>query len=150
MTFFYRVMRPDRLYLMRFPIAASTRGTNSIVPSYVRVANLSTGSFSREDDKKNSILELFQHVADGTVSPQAAVEHWRSVGTAYRAVEDFAKIDTTRKARTGFPEVVYAEGKTPEQVAAIMKVMMDKSDDIVMASRVTAHAADRIRALIPV
>uniref|UniRef100_H3G4X3 phosphoribosylaminoimidazole carboxylase n=1 Tax=Phytophthora ramorum TaxID=164328 RepID=H3G4X3_PHYRM len=63
---------------------------------------------------------------------------------------NFAKIDTKREARTGFPEVVYAESKTPQQVAAIMQVMIDGGEDNVMASRVTPQAADEIRALMPV
>ena len=32
----------------------------------------------------------------------------------------FANLDHDRLARQGFPEVVFADGKTPEQVAAIM------------------------------
>jgi NCAIR mutase (PurE)-related protein len=35
--------------------------------------------------------------------------------------EDFANLDLGREARTGFPEVVFCEGKTPEQVLAIVK-----------------------------
>ena len=33
---------------------------------------------------------------------------------------DFAKIDTQRKERTGYPEVVYGEGKTIEQLIKII------------------------------
>uniref|UniRef100_M4B4A5 phosphoribosylaminoimidazole carboxylase n=1 Tax=Hyaloperonospora arabidopsidis (strain Emoy2) TaxID=559515 RepID=M4B4A5_HYAAE len=146
---FRRVLRPYRLNLMRFPFALTRRGNNSQLTSNIRVAVLSTSSFSTGEDDKMSILQLLQRVADGKVSPQAAAKQCSSIAATYKSVEDFAKIDTTRKARTGFPEVVYAEGKTPEQVAAIMKVMMDKSNDTVMASRVTAKAAESIRALIP-
>uniref|UniRef100_A0AAV1V6G0 phosphoribosylaminoimidazole carboxylase n=1 Tax=Peronospora matthiolae TaxID=2874970 RepID=A0AAV1V6G0_9STRA len=135
---------------MRFPAGSTRRGDYRQLTSTFRVAALSTSSFSTgEDDKMSMVLQLLQRVADGKVSPQAAAEQCSSIAATYESVEEFAKIDTTRKARTGFPEAVYAEGKTPDQVAAIMKVMMDKSDDTVMASRVTAKAAARIRALIP-
>jgi pyridinium-3,5-biscarboxylic acid mononucleotide synthase len=33
----------------------------------------------------------------------------------------FAHVDTHRAMRTGFPEVVYAAGKSPDQVAAIAR-----------------------------
>ena len=33
----------------------------------------------------------------------------------------FAKIDHHRVKRKGFPEVIYCEGKTPEQISKIAK-----------------------------
>jgi hypothetical protein len=36
------------------------------------------------------------------------------------ALRAFANLDHTRSSRTGFPEAVFAEGKTPEQVAKIL------------------------------
>jgi len=39
----------------------------------------------------------------------------------------FAKIDHHRSLRQGFPEVVYAKGKTPDQVAQIVRGMMRAS-----------------------
>ncbi|GMF32847.1 unnamed protein product [Phytophthora lilii] len=139
-----RVLRSRRA-LLRFAVAVDG-GEGAVLKFHV--ARLSTSSNSQSEDKK-SILELMQRVADGKVSPHAAAE---LCGTAheYEAVGDFAKIDTKREARTGFPEVVYAESKTPEQVAAIMKVMIDGGEENVMASRVTTGAADEIRALMPV
>ncbi|TDH65686.1 hypothetical protein CCR75_006898 [Bremia lactucae] len=63
-------------------------------------------------------------------------------------VGNYAKVDTSREARTGFPEVVYGENKTPAQVAAIMKAMLNEGKDNVMASRVTSQAAEAICTLI--
>ncbi|MBN1427611.1 MAG: nickel pincer cofactor biosynthesis protein LarB [Anaerolineae bacterium] len=52
----------------------------------------------------------------------------------------FARIDTERLARQGMPEFIYAESKTPEQVAAIMEKLIDQ-DGCALASRATpAHA----------
>ncbi len=47
----------------------------------------------------------------------------------------FAKVDTDRAQRCGFPEVVFGAGKTPEQVAAIAQVLME-AHGIFLASRV--------------
>ena len=45
----------------------------------------------------------------------------------------FAKIDTHRDLRTGFPEVVFCEGKTTEQLAAVVASLPD--DGFLMATR---------------
>jgi len=47
----------------------------------------------------------------------------------------FAKVDTDRAQRCGFPEVVFGAGKTPEQVAAIAQVLV-KAHGLFLASRV--------------
>ncbi|RQM17246.1 hypothetical protein DD237_000722 [Peronospora effusa] len=129
------------LALLRFP-----RG-NGLVSKGCAAGLSTSSSFPLAD--KTSILELLQRVADGKVSPHAAMELC-NYAAEYQEVGHFAKIDTKREARTGFPEVVYAESKTPEQVAAIMKVMIDGGENNVMASRVTIQAAADIQALMPV
>ncbi|CAI5703221.1 unnamed protein product [Peronospora effusa] len=128
------------LALLRFP-----RG-NGLVSKGCAAGLSTSSSFPLAD--KTSILELLQRVADGKVSPHAAMELC-NYAAEYQEVGHFAKIDTKREARTGFPEVVYAESKTPEQVAAIMKVMIDGGENNVMASRVTIQAAADIQALMP-
>lgn len=42
----------------------------------------------------------------------------------------FAKIDNQRELRVGYPEVIYCEGKTKEQVAEIVEVMYKKNNNI--------------------
>ncbi|MQG11659.1 MAG: 1-(5-phosphoribosyl)-5-amino-4-imidazole-carboxylate carboxylase, partial [SAR202 cluster bacterium] len=46
-----------------------------------------------------------------------AMEHLRDL--PYQDL-DFAKLDHHRPLRTGWPEVVFGKGKTPEQVAQIV------------------------------
>ncbi|HVV49733.1 MAG TPA: nickel pincer cofactor biosynthesis protein LarB [Polyangia bacterium] len=58
---------------------------------------------------------------------------------------EFAHVDTHRHLRTGFPEVVLGEGKTPEQIAAIL-IELAKGGATVFATRVSAEAA---RAIVP-
>ncbi len=54
----------------------------------------------------------------------------------------FARVDTGRRVRCGFPEVIFGIGKTPAQVAGIAEVILEK-DPILLVSRATAehHAA---------
>lgn len=42
----------------------------------------------------------------------------------------FAKVDHHRHLRKGFPEVIYAENKTPQQVAKIARKIFDRGHDV--------------------
>jgi len=62
----------------------------------------------------------------------------------------FARVDLDRAARTGDPEVVYAAGKTPEQVVAILARLHEAHPDrAVLATRVSPEAEARIRTELP-
>lgn len=50
----------------------------------------------------------------------------------------FAKVDTDRRARCGFAEVIFGQGKTPAQVLAIARVILEK-EPVVLISRATAE-----------
>ena len=67
------------------------------------------------------------------------------------AFEDmgFAHIDHQRELRQGFPEVVYAEGKTAEQVTAIMTRLAAESARSVVATRVSPEQAAIVRKALP-
>ncbi len=49
----------------------------------------------------------------------------------------FARIDTDRRRRCGFPEVIYADGKTPGQTAAIARTIVE-NDGILLVTRAKA------------
>ncbi|VVC71881.1 N5-carboxyaminoimidazole ribonucleotide mutase [uncultured archaeon] len=62
---------------------------------------------------------------------------------SYRKVGDFARLDDGREERTGFPEVILAEGKAPAQVVAIARA----ARGTVIVSRVSgAHAKAMLKA----
>ena len=53
----------------------------------------------------------------------------------------FARIDLDRAARTGDPEVVYGAGKTPEQVASILRTLHQRHPErAVLATRLSPEA----------
>ena len=53
----------------------------------------------------------------------------------------FANLDLGRAARRGYPEAVYCEGKTPEQVAAIAAAVRAHADVVTLFTRAgPAHA----------
>jgi NCAIR mutase (PurE)-related protein len=60
----------------------------------------------------------------------------------------FAKIDHHRALRQGFPEVVYARGKTPEQVAKIVRGMLGNgASHNILVTRATRAMYQRVRRL---
>ena len=80
-----------------------------------------------------ALRSLLESVAAGEVNPAVALEKLKHF--AYEPVGEFARIDHHRTLRTGFPEVIWGPGKTPDQIAQIMEVMRDRGS-VVMATRI--------------
>ena len=59
----------------------------------------------------------------------------------------FARPDYDRAMRQGAGEVIYGEGKTAEQIAAIASSLMEAGQPRVLATRVDAKKADAVAAL---
>ncbi|MBW6485945.1 MAG: nickel pincer cofactor biosynthesis protein LarB [Syntrophobacterales bacterium] len=95
-------------------------------------------------DKKR-IEELLEEVKAGDLPIAAAMERLR--GLPYEEI-GYAKLDTHRSLRNGFPEVVFCQGKTPEQAAQIVKKLSGQHEKII-ATRVETNIADAISALVP-
>ena len=95
---------------------------------------------------KNDILRLLEAYKDGGITKEDAAE---SLSKA--AFEDmgFANVDHSREARQGFPEVVYAAGKTKEQVLAILQSLAAASDGSLLATRASREQYDFVKAEMP-
>nr|WP_290223737.1 nickel pincer cofactor biosynthesis protein LarB [Trichocoleus desertorum] len=93
-----------------------------------------------------AIRLLLQAVAHGEVSPDSALEKLKHFD--FEPVEDFARVDHHRTLRTGFPEVIWGPGKTPEQIIEIIKVMRDRNP-VVMATRIEPEVFAQLQAHIP-
>ena len=62
----------------------------------------------------------------------------------------FARVDVDRARRTGDPEVVYGEGKTPDQVVHILATLHDRHPErSVLATRLSAEAQDLVAERLP-
>ena len=92
-----------------------------------------------------SILELLAEVQRGGLTPEEA-----SARLASLPFEDIghARIDHHRALRTGLPEVIYAAGKTAQQVAEIFSRMAAAGADV-LATRADAEAAEAVLSLHP-
>jgi NCAIR mutase (PurE)-related protein len=89
-----------------------------------------------------ALKSLLQSVAAGEVNPDVALEKLKHF--AYEPVGDFARIDHHRKLRTGFPEVIWGQDKTPEQIAQIMEVMR-QHNSVVMATRIEPEVYNQLQ-----
>lgn len=78
---------------------------------------------------------LLEAVADGETSAAEARERIEG----YTRVDDFARLDTGRADRNGVPEVILAEGKTPEQVVDIARAYLDDADRVVVSRVEDGH-----------
>jgi NCAIR mutase (PurE)-related protein len=91
------------------------------------------------------VRALLEAVQGGRASVADAMRELRDL--PFRALP-FAHVDTHRHLRTGFPEVVLGQGKTPEQIAAILGELV-RAGSLAFATRVSPEAAPSILAAVP-
>jgi NCAIR mutase (PurE)-related protein len=70
----------------------------------------------------HELRALLESVRNGEVSPSEATAKIRTF--PYEEAGGFAKVDLHRRVRCGFPEVIFGQGKTAEQVEGILRVML--------------------------
>ena len=74
---------------------------------------------------ETQLVALLSQVAGGALSVDVALSQLRTL--PFETLEDVATLDHHRPLRTGFPEVIYCEGKTAEQVALIAERLAARS-----------------------
>jgi NCAIR mutase (PurE)-related protein len=79
--------------------------------------------------KKSNLESILAGLAAGSVDIKNAIHLLRQNG-----VEDvgFARIDHGRSERCGFPEVIFGEGKRPEQIAVIGKRIVASGEPLLI------------------
>ncbi len=80
---------------------------------------------------RDQVKRLLQQVKKGDLTVEDAMERLRSL--PYEEL-GFAKIDTHRSLRRGFPEVIFCEGKTNDQIKEIVKKMAS-TNSVILALR---------------
>src|SRR3954452_18130200 len=88
---------------------------------------------------------LLEEVRNERVSIPEALQQLREL--PFRTLE-FARVDTHRHLRTGFPEGVFGLGKTPEQIADILAELA-KVQSAALATRLSPEAAAEVIARFP-
>jgi NCAIR mutase (PurE)-related protein len=97
----------------------------------------------------SELQTLLDRVRRGDLDPSAAAG---LVLTALRSApfEDlgFARVDTHRAVRQGFPEVILGLGKTPAQIAAIAETLVARGQAL-LVTRADAAVFEAVRAKVP-
>src|SRR5262249_29828552 len=95
------------------------------------------------------ILKILQAVEAGKMPSETAIGRLKHL-----PFEDlgFAKVDHHRALRQGFAEVVFAKGKTPQQIAEIVRAMMAKKatkhNVLVTRADTKEYAAGKLAAVL--
>ena len=92
-----------------------------------------------------TLKKLWESVVSGHVAVEEAVSRLKRL-----PFEDlsYAHVDHHRSLRKGFPEVIFGEGKTGEQILGIAKAMVEHGD-IVMVTRLSQDKADLLKVTYP-
>ncbi len=91
------------------------------------------------------LKELLEQVAGGALSVEEAARELNQ--TTYEDLS-YAKVDHSREVRSGFPEVVFCERKTAEQVGEIMKAIYARSG-LVLGTRASVEQFEAVRERCP-
>ena len=94
---------------------------------------------------KNLLLKILESVAAGRTPTADAAKKLENM--AYEDIT-YAHVDHHRSLRKGFPEVIFGEGKTADQIAGIMEKMINQ-ENIILVTRIDRHKADQVLARFP-
>jgi len=88
-----------------------------------------------------SLKKILEDLKSGKLSIDEALQDLKNL-----PFEDlgFAKVDHHRNIRNGYPEVIYCQGKTLEQIKTIVEKLMQKNNNI-MATRASVEVFESIR-----
>lgn len=95
---------------------------------------------------QETLTQILSQVAAGKLSVHSAKDKFEHL-----AFEDigFANIDHHRSLRKGFPEVIFGQGKTPDQIIGILKTMVNR-EDIILVTRINPDKAAQVMEKFPV
>ncbi|HWE38159.1 MAG TPA: nickel pincer cofactor biosynthesis protein LarB [Isosphaeraceae bacterium] len=92
------------------------------------------------------LTRLLEAHRDGNLRTEDVVRRLRH--EPFERAGDFATVDLHRRLRCGFPEVIFGQGKTAEQIAAILRTLLDH-DQGGLVTRVAPEAAEYLKARFP-
>ena len=86
---------------------------------------------------QEKIHQLLTRVSQGDLSPDQALDQLRDLPFENLG---FAHVDHHRALRTGFPEVIFGQGKTSEQILHIAERIAERGSQV-LATRLAPDAA---------
>ncbi len=109
------------------------------------ISTLLTSKYRGSAMNAENLKKLLETVKDGGISIDDAVQHLKQL-----PFQDLgcAQVDHHRELRQGMPEVIFGEGKTPEQITAIIAAMSGKGSNV-LVTRLDKEKAQQIMATFP-
>lgn len=89
--------------------------------------------------------EVLEKIKDGSMSIEEAERFFRQA--PYQEM-GFAKLDSHREIRSGFPEVIYCSGKPDEYLVSIYKKMYDSQGEA-LGTRASKEQYELVKKVIP-
>ena len=89
--------------------------------------------------------EILRQFKEGIISMEEAEHYFRR---APFEEMDYAKLDTHREIRSGFPEVIYCSGKADEHLLQIVKRLYEKNGEI-FGTRASFRQYELVREAVP-
>ena len=94
----------------------------------------------------HDLAQLLESVRQGRVAPAEAVQKIRT--DPFETAGGFATVDLHRGVRCGFPEVIFGQGKSPEQIEGILCVLL-RHEQGGLVTRVDPEAAVHLKTVFP-
>ncbi len=94
----------------------------------------------------DALRTLLEAVHQGETDPESALERLRAL--PLDASLGYAQLDTHRALRQGLPEVVFCQGKTPQQAAEIMERLWEHHSRV-LGTRADPETAAAVQARLP-
>jgi NCAIR mutase (PurE)-related protein len=91
------------------------------------------------------LRDLLENIKDNKLSIDDALEKLKNL--PYEDI-GYANIDHHREIRTGYPEVIYCEGKSDEHILGIIERMIEKGSNI-LGTRCRKETFERIKDIYP-
>ena len=93
--------------------------------------------------KKKDIKDILHNVKEGDLEVDQALDNLRDL-----PFEDlgYAKVDHHRGLRNGYPEVIYCEDKTTDEIKGIVEKMMERNQNI-LATRADEEVYEALKEL---
>ena len=90
---------------------------------------------------EHDIEEILKAHSDGDLSASEATERLKNL--SYENI-GYARVDHARASRQGFPEVIFGQGKTREQIVGIFEKLVARSENV-LVTRTSADVYGELR-----
>jgi len=107
------------------------------------LSHVARGGYIYGMDANTVIMTLLQRLADGDMTPAECGAELQKL-ERHVHVGDYARLDPGRRARTGFPEVVYAPDKSEAELQGILQSLRERGQENILVSRLSEELYRRL------